>query len=35
MDIGEALVSFLVILVAVIVGMWIYNYAEAHAPAKA
>jgi len=35
MDIGEALLSFVVIVVAVIAGMWIYNYAESHAPVKA
>ena len=31
MDFGEALLSFVVIVIAVVVGMWIYDYARAKA----
>jgi len=28
MNWGEAILSFVVIVVAVVVGMWVYNYAQ-------
>ena len=31
MDIVEALISFLVIVLAVVVGMWVYNFAQGKA----